>query len=299
MRSDAAPGFATTVNGTNANWSGTLSASGTTTLGGALNQSGGLVSLASTTVVGNVTSTGLTVTSVTNALGLFGSGGALSGYTGSACTNQGVSAISATGTVTCTTFATSTSGGSGSVTTSSAVTAKYFPYWANSTGGLNGTSSAYQASANDLTLASTSDNGLFSIVNASNTVVLQVASTTNNNNILSVGSTASPYLGVTSSGIPLLLGTSTVSLGGSSLALNACTSTVTNVPLVLSTSTELIETEAQTQPGGIGSIDYDSYISGVSAASSSITTQVCGLVAAGVTPTASKYNIFIQRMSGL
>ncbi len=77
-------------------------------------------------------------------------------------------------------------GGSGSVTTSSAVTAKYFPYWANSTGGLNGTSSVYQASANDLTLASTSDNGLFSIVNASNTVVLQVASTTNNSNVLTV-----------------------------------------------------------------------------------------------------------------
>lgn len=112
-------------------------------------------------------------------------------------------------------------------------------------------------------------------------------------------SSGNTYLGVTTSGVPLFLGTSTSLLGGSSLALNACTSTITNVPFVLSTSTEVIDTEAQTQPGTIGTLDYNSFISTVGVASTSITTQVCGLVTAGVTPTATKYNFIIKRISGM
>lgn len=45
-------------------------------------------------------------------------------------------------------YVTSTTAGSGTVSTSSAVTANYFPYWANTAGGLNGTSTIYQSGAN-------------------------------------------------------------------------------------------------------------------------------------------------------
>lgn len=70
-------------------------------------------------------------------------------------------------------------GGSGAVTTSTNVTANYFPFWNSTNGsGLNGTSSLYRPSTNDVTVASTSDNGLLSVVNASNTVALKIASTT-------------------------------------------------------------------------------------------------------------------------
>lgn len=189
----------------------------------------------------------------------------------------------------------------GSVSTSSAVTVNYYPFWTTTSGGLSGTSSLYQASVNDLTIGSTSDNGIFSIINASSVVVVKIASTTNNANLFQVLSPTgvSPFLGVTSSGIPLFLGTSTVSLGGASLALNACTSTLTIVPMALSTSSDIVNTEAQTQPGTIGQLDYDSYISATGNATSGVTTQVCGLVAAGVTPTATKYNLTIQRVSGM
>ncbi|MBI4086285.1 MAG: tail fiber domain-containing protein [Candidatus Liptonbacteria bacterium] len=39
-------------------------------------------------------------------------------------------------------------GGGGSISTSSAITAGYFPYWANTTGGLNGTSNIFQSGGN-------------------------------------------------------------------------------------------------------------------------------------------------------
>ncbi len=47
-----------------------------------------------------------------------------------------------------TTQTTASTGGSGSVSTSSAITAGYFPYWANTTGGLTGTSTLYQSGTN-------------------------------------------------------------------------------------------------------------------------------------------------------
>ena len=48
-------------------------------------------------------------------------------------------------------------------------------------------------------------------------------------------------LGQSTSGIPFILGTSTVSLGGSSLATPTCTSTVTTIPFQLATSTDVAE----------------------------------------------------------
>lgn len=83
---------------------------------------------------------------------------------------------SASTTLSCPTCSTTTN--PGTVTTSSAVTTKYFPTWGTASA-LTGTSTLYQPSANDITIGSTSDNGLFSIVNASNTTVLKISTTTN------------------------------------------------------------------------------------------------------------------------
>ncbi len=88
MRSDAAPGFASTVNGTNANWSGNHSVSGTATFGSTLTQSGGVVSLASTTINGNATTTNLSITSVSGTQCLHSISGVISG-TGSDCGSGG------------------------------------------------------------------------------------------------------------------------------------------------------------------------------------------------------------------
>lgn len=83
-------------------------------------------------------------------------------------------------------YSTSTSaggGGGGNVTVnpSSTVINGYFPFYTvNGSSTISPTSTIYQnSSTKDITLGSSSDNGLFSIVNASNTAVLKVSSTTN------------------------------------------------------------------------------------------------------------------------
>lgn len=108
----------------------------------------------SSTFYGNVTTTNLTVSSTVSALGSFSSSGVLSAYAGSSCVAGSlVTSISATGTVSCITTSTilagysTSTGGGGSVTTSSAVTANEFPYWANTTGGLAGTSTLFYATS--------------------------------------------------------------------------------------------------------------------------------------------------------
>jgi hypothetical protein len=175
MRSDAAPGFAATVNGTNVNWSGTMSASGTTTLGAGLNQSGGVVSLASTTINGNATATTLSVSGQSNLASVSSTNLQSSGYlnvggattlnssltqsgglaslasttiTGQATTTNlsitslagtsGCLSVSGTGLVTTSTC--SGGSGGGSIVTSTAVTTGYYPFWGTSNG-LTGTSS--------------------------------------------------------------------------------------------------------------------------------------------------------------
>src|SRR5205823_1456678 len=87
---------------------------------------------ATATFVGNVS------TSIANALLLGNGSGILTAYGGSSCSGgQAPNGVSATGTLTgCFTPA----GGSGAVSTSSLLTAFNFPYWSNTTGGLNGTS---------------------------------------------------------------------------------------------------------------------------------------------------------------
>jgi hypothetical protein len=191
---------------------------------------------------GAMTTANITDNGVANSLITSNGSHLLSNFAGSANCSQGVYHISNSGAVTCANFfgdgttVTSTINvsttifsvmtstlpfGIGTVTTSSAVTAKNFAFW-NSTNGsaLNGTSSAYQASANDLTLASTSDNGLFSVVNASNTVAFQVASTTNNNYRLQVASGTTQLFGVSSS-----TGVTVVDAPSSTLWLGINTST--------------------------------------------------------------------------
>lgn len=96
-----------------------LTVNGSSTLGNSVTQSGGINSFSSTTFVGSVTSTNLAVTGVTNALGLFGSGGVLSAY-GGATTSGGSNCLlsvtlSATGTLSNTNGA--CSGGAGGATT--------------------------------------------------------------------------------------------------------------------------------------------------------------------------------------
>lgn len=79
------------------------------------------------TTLNTTTVSDFTNTAVKNAIPVGDSGGHETAYTGSSCTNQGVSGISATGTVSCATFATSTN--PGTVTTSTAVTANTLPIW--------------------------------------------------------------------------------------------------------------------------------------------------------------------------
>lgn len=107
--------------------------------------------------------------------------------------------------------------------------------------------------------------------------------------------TANTYFAIASSGIPLFLGTSTISLGGSSLTGGTCTSTVTLIPLVMSTSTDGFDTYPQTFPGADAL--WLTYISRAGTTSTDATTEVCEPVTA--TPTATKYNIFPKRMTGL
>lgn len=109
------------------------------------------------------------------------------------------------------------------------------------------------------------------------------------------GSTA---LGVTTTGIPLMLGTSTVPLGGAALILDACTSTVTTIPYALSTSTDAVQTYPQI---GLNQaiFQWASQVTGVSANTSTITTSVCTSLSTGGTPTSTRYDFTINRISGM
>jgi len=70
----------------------------------------------------------------------------LNNQTGPAVTIAAGSNVTVTNTTNTITIASTGGGGSGSVSTSSAITAGYFPYWFNTTGGLTGTSTVFFSS---------------------------------------------------------------------------------------------------------------------------------------------------------
>ena len=92
-----------------------------------------------------------------------------------------------------------------------------------------------------------------------------------------------------------MYGTSTASIGGGLLGAGACASTVTLIPTVLSTTTDSVIATPRVYPGD--SAYWKAVISRVEATSSDVTTYICEAVAG--TPTASVYNLIIQRMTGL
>jgi hypothetical protein len=105
-------------------------------------------------------------------------------------------------------WATASAGGAGAISTSSAITANYFPYWANATGGLSGTSSlAYSAG----------DIGIGTTVPSSTLHVVGTFKTTGASTLANVSSTELTVSGntnlstVQTSG-KLLVGTSTTPL---------------------------------------------------------------------------------------
>lgn len=170
-------------------------------------------------------------------------------------------------------------------------------YATNGSTTVRATSSVYSFTNGDTSLNSSTDQGLLSVTNASNTAVVVVASTTGNNFKFQVATGTQQVFGIASSGLMYVQGTSTVALGGSSLALDACTSTITNIPFVLATATDMVYTRPQTFINlAIFGIWTD--ITGVSAASTSLTTYVCDELAAGATPTSTKYNLQWSRNIG-
>lgn len=142
----------------------------------------GSVYVSQTSTLAATTATDFTDSGVGAGLVLSSSTGHFSAYVGSTCTNQGVSGISATGTVTCTTFATSTN--PGTVTTSTPFAANYLTQAASGSSITN--SALYAPTASDTSIGTTTDLGLLGIVNASGTSAFTVASTTNNANALTV-----------------------------------------------------------------------------------------------------------------
>lgn len=107
-------------------------------------------------------------------------------------------------------------------------------------------------------------------------------------------------LGMTSTGVPLQLGTTTAAaIGGASLALDACTSTTSIFPYVLSTSTDIFVTQPQVTSINPAIFSWGSFISSVQTGSSTVTTQICAELAAGGTPTSTKFNVSVMRVSGM
>lgn len=105
--------------------------------------------------------------------------------------------------------------------------------------------------------------------------------------------------GMTSTGVPLVLGTTTAAaIGGASLAIDACTSTTSVFPYVLSTSTDIFITQPQVNLNP-AVFAWNSYISSLQAGSSTVTTQICAELAAGATPTSTKFNVSVTRVSGM
>lgn len=298
-------------------------------LNAAFNQSGGIATLASTTITGQATTTNLSVTAVTNALGLFGSGGALSAYGGASnpcAINQSpttISAVGALGGCTATLLAMTTSSAIANTQvifgTGVATLGSNSNFTINTTSGVlaaptgtfSGTVSVGTTTISpakfyingDVAINSSTDNGLLSVVNSSGVIALQVTSSTTPDFVLAATtSTATTtlnssnlFFGISSSGIPYFNGTTTVSLGGSALGAGACTSTATTVGVLLSTSTDQAFATPQNYPGA--DTLWHAYISRAGTTSTDVTTEVCEPVAA--TPTASKYNISWWRNIGL
>jgi hypothetical protein len=176
----------------------------------------------------------------------------------------------------------------------------YYPTAASTTVAV--TSSVYQFPDGDTSIGTSTDCGLLCVVNASGTKTFVVATGTTNNNLFQVEYPTGtlPLLGVSSSGVPLFLGTSTpVAIGGASLALDACTSTTTIVPFALNTSTDIAGKTSPIVPLNQSIFQWNSWISQTGANTSTVTTQVCDSLAAGSTPTSTKYLFDIERVSGM
>lgn len=131
--------------------------------------------VASTTLSVTQTSTlkGNVSTSIASALINSNAAGILTAYAGSSCTNQGVSAISATGTVTCTTFATSTGSGGGGggnlyvTPTSTTLANNLTKFQTAGSSTISATTSIYSLPNGDVQIGTTTDNGAVNIVNSS------------------------------------------------------------------------------------------------------------------------------------
>jgi len=144
-------------------------------------------------------------------------------------------------------------------------------------------------------IATNSPTSTFRVSSPTGLTVFDVNGTSTTNNILEVQSSSSViYFGVASSGVPLALGTSSISIGGSSLAAGACTSTNVTFPLRLSTTTDEVEATPQVYPGD--SAYWKAHII-TTGPTSSVRVLVCEAVLG--TPTASQYNVLIRRMTGL
>jgi hypothetical protein len=235
---------------------------------------------------GQATTTNLAIT------GLAGTGGCLS--------------VSASGQVTTSTCSGGGGGGgSGSVSvTSGGTVANSVPTWSTSgSSTLTGGTALYAGSAG-ASVGTSAQSGLLNVVDssgeqslnvttstfASSTYMLQVMNPAPTTNLSSAGMT---LFAVGTTGLPYLPGTSTVSIGGSPLA-STCASAVTIVPYPLNTLTDVVETQAQTDPGN--AFWYKSAITATGNATSAITTYVCDATTA--TPSASKYNLVIMREIG-
>ena len=91
--------------------------------------------------------------------------------------------------------------------------------------------------------------------------------------------------------VSLTTGTTTISIGGSSLAAGACSATSLTVPYALSTSTDNIWATPQVYPGD--SAYWKAWITTSTITQSTVNVAVCESITA--TPTASAYNITIIR----
>lgn len=121
--------------------------------------------------------------------------------------------------------------------------------------------------------------------------VVTPTATPNNQTLFTATNT---LFAIASSGIPYINGTSTISIGGGILS-SACTSTVTLIPLLLSSTTDQVFATPQNDPGGI--TFWKPVISRSGATSSDITTFVCEPSAA-LTPGATRYNLSWWRNIG-
>ena len=114
-------------------------------------------------------------------------------------------------------FKASSSASGGSVSTSSPITAFNFPYWANTTGGLMGTSTLFfSSSTGNIGIGTSTVPDKFDVANASGTITFAVLSSSTPNNLFEVDNNSSTAVfSVSSSSIMNFTGLTTL---GSSLA---------------------------------------------------------------------------------